>query len=71
MVATDIRKQGQIENQMLQHLMDALRTTLAWRVDGRDMSRKLSTLRFIAQAFQRTLEYPTRCVPPQGGGNAL
>src|SRR5262249_30868237 len=38
------------------HLVRGLRVTVAWEVPGPDASRKLSTLRFIAQSFQRHLE---------------
>jgi hemerythrin-like domain-containing protein len=52
----DIAQQTLVENGMLQHLEEALRATMAWEVHGPDLSRKLSTLRFIAGSFQRHLE---------------
>lgn len=52
----DIAQQSAVENGMLQHLEEALRSTMAWQVQGTDFSRKLSTLRFIAGSFQRHLE---------------
>ena len=52
----DIAQQSLVENGMLEHLEEALRNTMAWEVHGPDLSRKLSTLRFIAGSFQRHLE---------------
>jgi hypothetical protein len=52
---SDAAQQTLVENDLLQHLVDGLRSTLAWQVEG-DVLRKLSTLRFIAQCFQRHLE---------------
>jgi hemerythrin-like domain-containing protein len=52
----DIAQQSIVENGMLQHLEEALRNTMDWQVQGPDLSRKLSTLRFIAGSFQRHLE---------------
>jgi hemerythrin-like domain-containing protein len=53
----DIAHQSLVENGMVKHLTDALRSTLAWKVLGDNAARKLSTLRFIAQSFQRHLEH--------------
>jgi hypothetical protein len=52
----DVAQQMQVEHGLLQHLMQGLRATVAWEVPGADASRKLSTLCFIAQMFQRHLE---------------
>ena len=52
----DIAQQTIIENQLLGYLLAALRQTIAWEVAGADWSRKLSTLRFLSQSFQRHLE---------------
>jgi hypothetical protein len=52
----DVARQTQIEHEMLGHLIGGLRATAGWRVPGPDASRKLSTLRFLAQSFQRHLE---------------
>jgi len=41
---------------MLTLLIEGLRNTLAWKVEGTDFTRKLSTLRFITHSFQRHLE---------------
>jgi hemerythrin-like domain-containing protein len=52
----DITQQTLIEHSLLRQLVEGLRATLAWQVQGTDCSRKLSTLRFIAQSFQRHLD---------------
>jgi hypothetical protein len=52
----DVAQQMQVEHGLLQHLIRGLREAVAWQVPGPDASRKLSTLRFVAQSFQRHLE---------------
>jgi hypothetical protein len=52
----DVTAQTRVEHELLHHLIGGLRSTAAWRVQEPDASRKLSTLRFIAQSFQRHLE---------------
>ena len=52
----DVARQTQVEHEMLKLIMEGLRVTAGWQVHGPDASRKLSTLRFIAQSFQRHLE---------------
>ena len=52
-----VAQQMQVEHGLLQYLIQGLRDTVAWQVPGPDASRKLSTLRFIAQSFQRHLEH--------------
>ena len=52
----DIARQTQIEHEMLGHLSGGLRATAGWQVPGPEAPRKLSTLRFLAQSFQRHLE---------------
>jgi hypothetical protein len=52
----EISQQTQVEHTMLKHLMEGLRVTMSWQVDGDDASRKLSTLRFMVGSFQRHLE---------------
>jgi hemerythrin-like domain-containing protein len=52
----NMTQQTLVENDLLQHLLVGLRSTLDWKVQGQDFSRKLSTLHFIAQCFQRHLE---------------
>ena len=56
MAAKDIKIQAEIEREMLSHIENGLRTVLAWHTEGVDYSRKLSTLRFIAQSFERHLD---------------
>ena len=53
----EVARQTQVEHEMLQHIMTALRLAAGWPVPGPDGSRKLSTLRFVAQSFQRHLEH--------------
>jgi len=52
----DITQQTVVEMGMFKMLMEGLRTTLAWKVQGNDFSRKLSTVRFMVQSFQRHQE---------------
>src|SRR3954471_17253317 len=52
----DVARQTQVEHDMLKHIVEGLRLAAGWQVQGRDGSRKLSTLRFVAQSFQRHLE---------------
>jgi hemerythrin-like domain-containing protein len=49
-------EQAVIEHEALRHIIGALRTVLDWKPSGNDVSRKLSSLRFIIQSFQRHLE---------------
>jgi|ERR1043165_7365997 hemerythrin-like domain-containing protein len=56
MAYTDLAQQTLVENNMLMLLMEGLRNTLAWKVEGTDFARKLSTLRFIMHSLQRHLE---------------
>ena len=51
----DIAKQMQVEREMLIHIESALRAALGWDVREDDFSRNVSTLRFVAQSFQRHL----------------
>jgi hypothetical protein len=52
----EVARQTQVEHEMLKHIMEGLRVTTGWQVHGPDASRKLSTLRFVTQSFQRHLE---------------
>jgi hypothetical protein len=54
---SEIAEQTRVENGMLKYLVEGLRMALAWKVHGADFSRKLSTMRFITQSFQRHLEH--------------
>jgi hypothetical protein len=51
----ELAQQTMVENGLLKYLTDALRDALAWRVQGDDFSRKLSTLQFISKSLQRHL----------------
>jgi hypothetical protein len=53
----EVTHQTQVEHELLKHIMEGLRMTAGWEVPGPDASRKLSTLRFVAQSFQRHLEH--------------
>src|ERR1700682_3241191 len=56
MAFQDIAQQTFLEQGMLNHIMGALRSTIDWKLHGDDLSRKLSTLRFITQSFQSHLD---------------
>ena len=49
-------RQAAVEHEALRHIISALRTVLDWKPSAEDGTRKLSSLRFIAQSFQRHLE---------------
>src|SRR5947209_5865840 len=53
----DVARQTQVEQEMLGHIMKVLRMSSGWPVPGADASRKLATLRYVAQSFQRHLEH--------------
>jgi hemerythrin-like domain-containing protein len=55
-MSQEIAQQTLVENDMLKLLMEGLRSTVAWKVQGNDFSRKLSTLRFIVRSFQGHLD---------------
>jgi hypothetical protein len=57
MADQDIAQQSIVENEMLNHIMGSLRLTMAWKVEGNDFSRKLSTMRFITHSLVRHLEH--------------
>jgi len=52
----DIAQQTVVENDILKLLIEGLRSALAWKVANDSFSRKLSSVRFITQSFQRHLE---------------
>ena len=52
----DVARQIEVEHQMLAQLIEGLRITTSWQVQGNDTSRKLSTLRFVVASFQRHLD---------------
>ena len=52
----NIQQQVMVEHETMAHIVSALRTTLGWHVVGADFSRKLSSLRFVGDSFQRHLK---------------
>ena len=59
MQGIDTRSQANVawmEHQILEHVKDALRVTVSWRVPSVGVSRKLSSVKFTLQSFQRHLE---------------
>jgi len=53
----EISRQVLVEHQILNHVIAALRATLAWRQQGNDFSRKLESLRFVGKSFKRHLKH--------------
>jgi hypothetical protein len=51
----DIQQQVLIEQDTLGHIVSALRTTIGWESREPDFSRKLSSLHFVCESFQRHL----------------
>jgi hypothetical protein len=51
-----IAEQTQMETEALGHVTRALEVAIAWVVDGDDLSRKLSSVRFATELFQRQIE---------------
>jgi hypothetical protein len=49
-------EQTKVESQTLEHVTRALETTIEWAVDGTDYFRKLSSVRFFTELYQRHLE---------------
>jgi len=59
MQGIDTRSQANVawmEHQILDHVKKALRVTLDWQVPAVGLSRKLSSVQFTLQSFQRHLE---------------
>jgi hemerythrin-like domain-containing protein len=52
----NVVRQTLVEKRLLKFLIDGLKNTLAWKILGDDLSRKLSTLRFINRSFQSHME---------------
>ncbi len=57
MDSQDVARQTQVEQVLLGHIMQVVRISAGWPVPGPDATRKLSTLRFVTQSFQRHLEH--------------
>jgi hemerythrin-like domain-containing protein len=53
----DMAEQVMVEHEMLQHIVDGLRRAIGMKAEGDDLSRKLHTVRFIAQSLQRHLDH--------------
>ena len=51
-----ISQQVLVEHQTLAFVTSALRSTMGWKFQGSDLSRKLASLLFVAQSFQRHLK---------------
>lgn len=49
-------QQTKVESQALEHVTRALEVMLGWNVNGDDFSRKLSSVRFFTELYQRHLE---------------
>jgi hypothetical protein len=56
MTNLDVAQQTRVEKGMLQLLIQGLRESLAWKIRGDNISRKLSTLKFITRSFRSHLE---------------
>ena len=51
-----IGQQTRVEHEILKHITHALQVAMDWEVVGNEFSRKLASLRFLGQSFQRHLE---------------
>jgi hypothetical protein len=49
-------QQTKMESQALEHVTRALEVVLGWKVEGDGFSRKLSSVRFLTESYQRHLE---------------
>jgi hemerythrin-like domain-containing protein len=56
MTQLNVIRQTQVEKRLLKFLIEGLHNTFAWEIRGDDMSRKLSTLKFIFRSFQSHME---------------
>jgi len=57
MTNNNIAEQMVVEHEMFKHIMDGLLLAIGLKLEGDDFSRKLHTIRFIAQSFQRHLNH--------------
>jgi len=53
---TSLAHQTLVEHQILEHVKDALRLTLEMKASSASLGRKLSSVRFMTQSFQRHLD---------------
>ena len=51
-----IPQQVLVEYQTLAFVISALRSTIGWKYQGTDLTRKLESLRFVGQSFERHLK---------------
>jgi hypothetical protein len=49
-------QQINVESQALEHTTQALEAALGWSIDGTGFSRKLSSVRFLTESYQRHVE---------------
>ncbi len=49
-------QQIKVESQALEHVTRALEATLLWSINGAGFSRKLSSVRFLTDSYQRHVE---------------
>jgi len=56
MAQNKIMNQTAVEHEALRHIIGALRTVMDWKPAADDLARKLASLRFICESFQRHLE---------------
>jgi len=56
MVQESTIQQTKVEREAMEHVTQALERTIVWTVTGDEFSRKLSTVRFVTEPFQRHLE---------------
>src|SRR5580658_2751240 len=52
----DIAQQIHVESGLMNSLVEGLRAILAWKIQGDDYTRKLSTLAFVSKSLRRHLE---------------
>jgi len=52
----NVVNQTRVEKEMLKLLIEGLHNALAWRIYGEDLSRKLSTLKFVMRSFECHME---------------
>ena len=57
MAHADIAQQTLVEHGMLKCITDALRIAISWKLEGPDILRKLSTVRFITRSLQHHLDH--------------
>lgn len=57
MTDNNIAEQMVVEHEMFKHIMDGLRLAIGLKLEGHDFSRKLHSIRFIAESLQRHLDH--------------